>query len=266
MKNSPTHPRLLIELCAGGIDDVLLAAELQIDRIELNSGMALGGLTPSPGLVGAARQVFSGPIVAMVRPREAGFTYSDAEFDLMLADCEVLLAAGINGIAIGCLTSVGSIDVQRCAAIRRRCSSATLVFHKAFDGTSDLHLAARQLIDVGFDRILTSGGSTTAVAGIRTTQQLIRDFGSQIQFVVGGGVRAENLETIVRETGCDQIHSSVRGVVECPLSAGDCECDFGAISSEGVTGFGIADRTQLERLMQAALDQNERRQKSKSRQ
>ncbi|TWU56146.1 copper homeostasis protein CutC [Rubripirellula reticaptiva] len=252
MTISSAHSGLLIELCAGGIDDVLLAAELQVDRIELNCGMALGGLTPSAGLVAAAREAFTGPIVAMVRPREAGFTYSEAEFNLMLADCDSLLAAGINGIAIGCLTSSGTIDAQRCAAIRRRCATTTLVFHKAFDGTSDLLLSARQLIDVGFDRILTSGGASTAVAGRQQIRTLVRDFSSQIEIVVGGGVRAENLEDIVRETGCDQIHSSVRRVVECPLSASDC--DFGAIFHNGVVGFGIADRTQLQRLIQVARE------------
>ncbi|MGB7328437.1 MAG: copper homeostasis protein CutC [Rubripirellula sp.] len=257
MTVSQANPGLVIELCAGGIDDVVLAAELQVDRIELNSGMALGGLTPSAGLVAAARQAFTGPIVAMVRPREAGFTYSDAEFNLMLADCDSLLAAGVDGIAIGCLSAVGTIDTQRCASIRRRCTSATLVFHKAFDGTSDLQLATEQLIDVGFDRILTSGGATTAVAGSHQIRKLIDEFSSQIEFVVGGGVRAENLEDIVKETGCDQLHASVRSVVECPLSASECECDFGAISGNGIVGFGMADRTQLERLIQVARNPNQ---------
>ena len=91
--NTPQHHQALhIELCVGGIDDVQLAAELQIERIELNCGMAVGGLTPPAGLVAAARRIFSGPIIAMVRPREAGFTYSEAEFTHMLDDCEFLLA------------------------------------------------------------------------------------------------------------------------------------------------------------------------------
>lgn len=244
--------RLLVELCTGGIDDVNLAAELQVDRIELNCGMAVGGLTPPAGLVAAARRIFPGPIVAMVRPREAGFAYSDAEFTQMLDDCEFLLASGINGLAIGCLSSAGTVDIDRCMRLRRLFPAATLVFHKAFDVTPNLHLASQQLIDVGFHRILTSGGCTAAFDGSTKIRELQDVFGTQIEFIVGGGVRAHNLDSIVRASGCNQIHTAARCVVTDQSTSGNSSLDFGNIQGNGLAGYGAVDRLQLQELISVA--------------
>lgn len=249
MKPSRCPSSPLIELCAGGIEDVILAAKLHVDRIELNSGMAVGGLTPPAGLVAAARRIFSGPIITMVRPRESGFAYTDSEFTQMLDDCEFLLASGVNGIAIGCLKPGGTIDVDRCVQVRRLFPTATLVFHKAFDATPDLADASQQLIDVGFNRILTSGGSSTAIGGSSVIRNLRNLYGSQIEYIVAGGVRAHNLEIILRETGCDQIHTAARTVAVDSSLAADCPLDFGSIVHNGVTGYGTADCEQLRELM-----------------
>lgn len=251
--NTPQHHQALhIELCVGGIDDVHLAAELQVERIELNCGMAVGGLTPPAGLVAAARRIFSGPIIGMVRPREAGFAYSEAEFTHMLDDCEFLLAAGINGIAIGCLLLDGNIDLARCTRVRRLFPRTTLVCHKAFDVTPDLQLASQQLIDCGFDRILTSGGCAAAIDGCRKIRSLLDAYGRQIEYVIGGGVRAHNLELIVRESGCDQIHTAARGVVVDPSTNGNAALDFGNIREREVSGYGAADGSQLRELLAIA--------------
>ena len=250
----PSHRRSspLIELCAGSIEDVILAAELQIDRIELNSGMSAGGLTPPAGLVAAARRTFRGPIIAMVRPREAGFAYTDAEYTQMLDDCEFLLASGVNGIAIGFLKPGGTIDVDRCAELRRLFPNAAFVFHKAFDATPDLDHASQQLIDAGFNRILTSGGRPLATDGAQTIHDLRNAYGSQIEYIVAGGVRAHNLESILHDTGCDQIHTAARTVVADLSIAGNCELDFGSVMRNGVSGYGTADRAQLIELMSIA--------------
>jgi copper homeostasis protein len=252
MKPSKRPSSPLIELCAGSIEDVILAAELQVDRIELNSGIAVGGLTPPAGLVAAARRTFSGPIIAMVRPREAGFAYTDAEFTQMLDDCEFLLASGVEGIAIGFLKPSGAVDVDRCAKLRRLFPKATLVFHKAFDATPDLSQASLQLVDTGFDRILTSGGRASAIDGSPTIRQLRNLYGTQIEYIVAGGVRAHNLDVIVRETECDQIHTAARTVVADLSIAANCQLDFGSVVRDGVTGYGTADRGQLSALISIA--------------
>lgn len=213
MNNSTRSLReITVELCVGGIDDVALAASRAVDRIELNGGMAVGGLTPTSALATTAREIFPGPIIAMVRPREGGFVYSAAEFRLMLQEGERLLQIGIEGLATGFLTPHNQIDTVRCAEFRSAFPTATLVFHKAFDFVSDRSTALQQLIDCGVHRVLTSGGARTAMEGATELSRLQQLAGDQIEILPGGGIRAENIVSLIRATGIRQIHSAAREV------------------------------------------------------
>ena len=207
-----SHRNITVELCVGGIDDVALAASRAIDRIELNCGMAVGGLTPTSALSTTAREIFPGPIIAMVRPREGGFVYSDAEYRVMLKEGESLLEKEIDGLATGFLTPHQQIDTVRCAEFRRSFPNATLVFHKAFDFVHDRKVALKQLIDCGFNRILTSGGAKTAIEGAIEISGLHQLAGGQIEILPGGGIRAENVASLIHATGIRQIHSAAREV------------------------------------------------------
>jgi copper homeostasis protein len=245
----PKSTRLpLLELCAGGIDDVLLAASAGVDRIELNSGMAVGGLTPSAGLVSFARKEFSGPIIAMIRPRESGFCYSKPEFHQMLREAELMLEAGIDGLAFGCLLPDGSVDVQSCQQMCRECGTATLVFHKAFDATPDLFNALKTLTDCGINRILTSGGKRTAADGIEVIRKLHELAGRHIEILPGGGIRAANVCEIMNQTGCLQVHTSVREWA-IDLSTERCpQLDFGSPAQQP-GAYGRASADQLSELI-----------------
>ena len=247
-----SSPAVLLELCAGGIEDVRLAARLKIDRIELNSGMALGGLTPSAGLVTAARREFSGSIIAMVRPREGGFLYSSAEFLQMLDDCEFLLARGVDGIAIGFLKADGTVDQDRCRKLQAVFPNATLVFHKAFDVTPDLPQALQQLIDCRFQRILTSGGKPTALEGADVLRELQSLANGRIEILAGGGVRAANVAELVQQSGCRQIHSAVRTIVEDSSTKQNPALHFGITGTHSGRCYGAASEQQLVEL-QAAI-------------
>lgn len=209
---TPAHRSITIELCVGGIDDVLLAASRSVDRIELNCGMAIGGLTPTTALATTARSIFAGPIIAMVRPREGGFVYSDAEYRLMLLEGERLLATGINGLAAGFLTTDNQIDTIRCNEFRREFPNTTLVFHKAFDFARDRTMSLQQLIDCGFNRILTSAGAQTAIEGAIELSNLHQRAGDHIEILPGGGIRAVNVAQLIKATGIRQIHSAAREV------------------------------------------------------
>jgi copper homeostasis protein len=207
-----SHRNITVELCVGGIDDVALAASHTVDRIELNCGMAVGGLTPTSALAKTAREIFLGPIIAMVRPREGGFVYSEAEFRLMLREGESLLENGMDGLATGFLTPNHQIDTVRCTEFRREFPNTTLVFHKAFDFVPDRTTALQQLIDCGFNRILTSGGAKTAVEGAIELSRLHQLASGQIEILPGGGIRAENVVSLIDATGIRQIHSAVREI------------------------------------------------------
>lgn len=207
-------PSLLLELCAGGIDDVRLAADLDVDRIELNSGMPLGGLTPSAGLVLESLTVFPGPIICMLRPREGGFCYSSGELRQMFRDAEWMLSAGVAGIAAGFLNAAGHVDAALCRQLRQICGTKDFVFHKAFDWTPVLSDSLQLLIDCGVDRILTSGGQATALAGASELRRLIDESQNRIQILAGGGIQADNLPQIVEQSGCREVHAGLRELTD----------------------------------------------------
>jgi copper homeostasis protein CutC len=243
--------RVLLELCVGGIDDVEIATRNEVDRIELNSGMAVGGLTPSYALARNSRQLFRGPIISMIRPHEGGFCYSKSEFLMMLNDAEHLLPMGIEGLAVGFLTADGQIDLDRCKRLRALLPTAQLVFHRAFDVVADRITAITQLIDCGFDRILTSGGAATAELGCASLKVLIQIAGNRIEILPGGGIRASNVASIVRQTGCRQVHSAAREVAVDPSIASHSDVHYG-LPNEPNGSFGRVSESALNDL-QAAI-------------
>jgi copper homeostasis protein len=240
---------ITIELCVGGIDDVVLAANRAVDRIELNCGMAVGGLSPTSALATTAREIFPGPIIAMVRPREGGFVYSDAEFRLMLQESERLLQKGIEGLATGFLTPHNQIDTVRCAAFHNAFPNANLVFHKAFDFVTDQSTALQQLIDCGFHRVLTSGGAKTAMEGATELSRLQQFAGDQIEILPAGGIRAENIVSLIRVTGIRQIHSAAREVAT-ETSAQSTSMGLG-IPGRDDFHFGRLSQHKLDELLRA---------------
>lgn len=134
-----------IEACCASVDDVLSAESGGANRVELNSAISLGGLTPSTGTVRTAKKHSKIPIMAMLRPRSGGFCYTDAEFETMQQDCVDLIYAGADGIVFGILHEDGTIDAERCQIIARIVSRESmkaprrveLVFHRAFDVVPD---------------------------------------------------------------------------------------------------------------------------------
>ena len=83
--------RVLLEVCCGSADDVIEAHKAGADRVELNSDLFHGGLTPTLGELIVAKRETGMRIMAMVRPREGGFHYTEAEFATAVEDAKLLL-------------------------------------------------------------------------------------------------------------------------------------------------------------------------------
>ena len=149
--------RILLEICCGSADDCVEAERGGADRVELNSALFLGGLTPSLGTVRIAAQTCKIPIMAMIRPRAGGFCYTAREFESMEQDARALIEAGAAGIVFGCLTSEGTPDVERNARLTAIAHDmgAQAVFHRAIDVVPDWRAALDALIQLGVDRVLT---------------------------------------------------------------------------------------------------------------
>jgi len=201
-------PEILVEICCGSADDVIQAKLGGADRIELNSGMPMGGLTPSIGTLTLARQVDL-PIMTMVRPRESGFCYTDKEFETMLLDTAKLVDAGADGIVFGILNKDGTIDTRRCTEMMKIIGDKQSVFHRAFDFVPDWQTAIDELIKMKVTRILTSGQEQSALKGASTLKKMIEYAAGHIEICIGGGIRCNNVSEILGKTGATQIHAYI---------------------------------------------------------
>jgi len=206
MKNVPSN--ILIEVCCGSVDDAVEAAGGGAGRIELNSSLFFGGLTPSLGTIIEAKRRLSIPVMVMIRPRGGGFCYTEAEMAVMLHDTKLAIEHGADGIVFGILTEEGSIDMDRCRKIMELTRDRETVFHRAFDVTPDPFEALEQLIELGVTRVLTSGQEKTVAEGAGLIKKLIVLGRDRIEILPGGGIRPHNVRRIVEQTGTRQVHLS----------------------------------------------------------
>ncbi len=223
--------KYVLEVCCGSVSDCVRAEAGGADRIELNSALYMGGLTPSAAAVRLAKQKVHIPIIAMVRPRGAGFAYHDTEQEVMLAEAKELLEAGADGIAFGFLHKDCTIHKEATKAMTSLIHSyhKEAVFHRAFDCVNDPFQSIEALISLKIDRVLTSGLQHKAIEGLDLIKELQYRYGKQIEILAGSGVQAENALHILRVSGVSQIHSSCKSWNFDPTT-----------SSNGVT-YGYAD-------------------------
>lgn len=200
--------KILMEVCCGSADDVVQAQKGGANRVELNSCLFHGGLTPSVGELIAAKEAADLPIMAMVRPRQGGFCYTELEFRTALADAEQLLLHGADGLVFGFLNPDGTVDAARCREIMRLAEGKQTVFHRALDVVPDWKRALSTLIDLGVTRVLTSGQAVDVHYGAETICQMIDFAHGAIEILPGGGIKKWNIDRILAEIPCTQLHVS----------------------------------------------------------
>ena len=163
----------LVEICCGSYEDALNAYYGKAKRIELNSALHLGGLTPSIASLKLTKKNTNLKIITMIRPRGAGFCYNDIEFEVMKEDARCMLENKADGIAFGCLNQDGSINEKQTKEMIDIIKEyqGEVVFHRAFDCVADPYASIELLIHLGVDRILTSGLKPKAMDG----KELIKD-------------------------------------------------------------------------------------------
>lgn len=200
--------RPLLEVCVGSFADACIADECGADRIELNSALQLGGLTPSPATLRSTLQQCSLKVVAMARPRAGGFCYDDDHWETLLADSQWMLEQGAHGVAFGCLNPDRTVAVSRVKQMRKLAGGRQLVFHRAFDLVDDWQIALEKLIDAGVDRVMTSGCAESVPAGLETIRQIAEQSADRIEVIPAGGITSTNLADVLKATTCCQIHGS----------------------------------------------------------
>ena len=206
--NSP----VLLEVCANSVESALAAQQGGAARVELCENLFEGGTTPSHGDIQLARKMLHIKLYVLIRPRGGDFLYTDVEYEIITADVKHCIEAGCDGVVIGMLNADGTIDTERCAKLVQMATRMGLgvTFHRAFDMCADLDQALEDIISLGCERILTSGGKSTAIEGSRIIAELIKKANGRITIMPGSGVDEHNVEDLVRFTQVSEVHSSAR--------------------------------------------------------
>ncbi|MCJ8209921.1 copper homeostasis protein CutC [Mucilaginibacter sp. RS28] len=203
-----------IEICANSVTSALIAQEAGAYRIELCDNLKDGGTTPSFGVIKQARELLHIKLYPIIRPRGGDFLYTDLEFEIMKADIEQCRLAGCDGVVFGILTPEGDVDKLRCAELKRLAGNMGATFHRAFDRCRDPKQALEDIIELGFERVLTSGLEENAVKGASLIADLVKQADGRISIMPGAGVRPENLEQLIKTTGAQEYHTTAKGTVE----------------------------------------------------
>jgi copper homeostasis protein len=200
--------RLLLEIAADGLRSALAAQAGGADRVELCADLASGGVTPSVGVIAAARAALALPLHVLIRPRAGDFCYSPAEIRVMQYDIEECGRLGCHGVVIGALDGAGDVDAAVCRDLIAAAGSMSITFHRAFDTVRNQPAALEALIALGCKRVLTSGGHSSAPAGATAIAAIVRQAAGRIGVIAGAGVRPENVRQLVAATGLLEIHAS----------------------------------------------------------
>ncbi|MGF1625128.1 MAG: copper homeostasis protein CutC [Alphaproteobacteria bacterium] len=199
----------LLEICVDTADGLAAAIAGGADRIELCSALSIGGLTPPPSLIALAAGA-SVPVFAMVRPRDGDFVYTRAEAEQMHADLAALRGAGgmLRGFVTGANRTDGGLDADLLGPLLAARGRLSATLHRAFDLVPDPIAALEQAVDLGFDRILTSGLAPTAAEGADLIAALVARAAGRIVVMPGGGIRPEGARDLVARTGAVEVHAS----------------------------------------------------------
>lgn len=205
---------VLVEVCVDSIDGALEAAYGGANRLELCGELLQGGVTPSAGLIGAVWECVEIPVFVIIRPRPGDFLYTHDERDVMLRDIEFAKSQDVDGVVFGALTAEGEIDVDAMRELVDAAGALDITFHRAFDFVRDQQAALEALIDLGVDRVLTSGGAPSALEGAEMLAKLQAHAGDALTILAGGSVTADNVSELVRRSGVWEVHVRATRTIE----------------------------------------------------
>jgi copper homeostasis protein len=235
---TPNRPTL--EVCVDTPTGLAAAVAGGADRIELCGALSLHGLTPAPGLMAQAARMAC-PVYAMIRSRQGDFVYGPTDLDAMRRDIDAARAYGLAGVVVGANRSSGELDADALSALRTHAAGLGVTLHRAFDLVPDFSAALEAAIELGFERILTSGGQRSAPAGAERLATLVGQAAGRISIMAGAGLNADNVADLIARTGVREVHGSCSGPAREGLGAG--HADRG--SALGFTPPGLRDTSAV---------------------
>jgi copper homeostasis protein len=246
---------MLLEVCIDSVEAALAASRGGARRVELCADLLEGGVTPSAGLITAARQRIGIDLFVIVRPRGGDFCYTESEYAVMEEEIAHAKALGADGIVLGVLDEDCRVDVERTRRLVELAAPLPVTFHRAFDHAPNLEAALEDVIATGAQRVLTSGGAADAAQGVEQISRLVRQARGRISVMPGGGVRLKNIAALAA-TGATEFHSSMRTAYPSPVRSGNPAVAVGRLCDAGMdlesTRFTVREEDVRE--LAAALD------------
>jgi len=199
--------KILLEVCVDDAHGLAAAVEAGADRIELCSALAVGGLTPSAGLMALAKPPPT-PVYAMIRPRPGDFVFSPAELDVMRRDIDAVRAASLAGVVLGASLSDGRLDERMLTKLAGHAAGLGMTLHRAFDLVPDFEEAMAIAAELGFERILTSGGARNAPEAVDRLAQLVDLAAGRLSIMPGSGINPDTIGELLPRLKVTEVHSS----------------------------------------------------------
>ena len=196
---------VLVEACVDSLASARAAAAAGAGRLELCQNLSEGGTTPSLDLLAEVRERVVLPLHVLLRPR-GDFCYAGDEIAGLLRDIAAARRLGADGVVLGALTSDRRVNADATRRLRDAARPLRVTFHRAFDQTRDPFEALDTLLELGIERLLTSGQAATADAGIPLLKELVTRGAGRITILAGGGIRERNAKWIVAATGVQELH------------------------------------------------------------
>ena len=249
--SSVDNHELIVEVCVDSLESAIASERGGARRVELCSGLAEGGVTPSAGLIATTRQKISIGLHVMIRPRAGDFHYSADEFDVMRRDVLMAKQLGADGVVFGILDLKANIDIQRTRALVDLARPLKVTCHRAFDMSADLFQSLQQVTETGADRILSSGGAKTALEGAATLRRLVGQTGPRAVIMACGGINAQNVQTVVEKTAVREIHVGLRTAVASPMRYRNENISMGSIAGNEYQRYIVLEE-KVARLIRAA--------------
>lgn len=198
------------EICANSAESCVAAQQGGAQRVELCASMPEGGTTPSYGEIRMARKLIDIRLHVIVRPRGGDFLYSPMELDIMEEDIRMAREAGADGVVFGCLTPEGDVDREAMQKLLKVSEGLSVTFHRAFDYVRNPESVLEELVEMGVDRVLTSGQQPTALQGADLLRKLVKRAANRIIVMPGCGVNETNIAELATRTGAEEFHFSAR--------------------------------------------------------
>lgn len=202
------------EICANSAESCVAAQAGGAHRVELCASMPEGGTTPSFGEIRLARKLIDIRLHVIIRPRGGDFLYTPLELDIMEEDIHMARQAGADGVVFGCLTPEGDLDMPAMRRLMKISEGMSVTFHRAFDYVRSPEQVLEHLIDLGVNRVLTSGQQPTAMQGASLLAELVRQAAGRIVIMPGCGVNEWNIAELAACTGASEFHFSARELKE----------------------------------------------------